>query len=314
MPNTEEVWKAVPGFDLYDVSNYGGFRSWRGGGYSGPNIREKPLSVKRKPTPAGYMTASMIGEDGKPHNYFIHCLVLLTFVGPRPEEMVCRHLDGNPANNHLTNLKWGTQTENAADKVLHERDNTGSRHWSTSLTEADVLFISYLYILGFTYVDLAELFGVANKSVIQKLVKRITWKHVPVVAADDEGIQDQPMYQKAVKLRHCIYRGLNALVGNPRKPPMVTDPTDIASLHPSFEGTPYYQLQKISPFTRSTTSKAYYPRGVLARKRPAPKVRPPYRKKRLWQDQDQCPSRYEKRMAHTTETNTAQRPPHGWVS
>ena len=34
-------------------------------------------------------------------NIYIHHLVLLTFVGPRPEGMEVRHLDGDPLNNTL---------------------------------------------------------------------------------------------------------------------------------------------------------------------------------------------------------------------
>jgi hypothetical protein len=50
---------------------------------------------------------------------FVHRLVLEAFVGPCPEGMECRHLDGDPANNRLENLRWGTHRENAADQVRH---------------------------------------------------------------------------------------------------------------------------------------------------------------------------------------------------
>ena len=45
--------------------------------------------------------------------------VLSSFVGPRPRGMVVRHLDGNPRNNHLDNLAWGTQSANMRDAVRH---------------------------------------------------------------------------------------------------------------------------------------------------------------------------------------------------
>jgi hypothetical protein len=31
-----------------------------------------------------------------------------------------RHLDGNPKNNRLENLAWGTYKENAQDRELHK--------------------------------------------------------------------------------------------------------------------------------------------------------------------------------------------------
>jgi hypothetical protein len=33
--------------------------------------------------------------------------------------MVARHLDGNPDNNHIDNLCWGTQQENIEDQFRH---------------------------------------------------------------------------------------------------------------------------------------------------------------------------------------------------
>lgn len=56
---------------------------------------------------------------GKRYVQSVHVLVLLAFVGPCPEGMECRHLDGNPANNRLDNLCWGTGSENWNDKRRH---------------------------------------------------------------------------------------------------------------------------------------------------------------------------------------------------
>jgi len=58
----------------------------------------------------------------------IHALVLEAFVGPRPSGMHCRHLDGNPHNNAIDNLKWGTVQENQVDRERHGTGNQGSRN------------------------------------------------------------------------------------------------------------------------------------------------------------------------------------------
>jgi len=55
---------------------------------------------------------------------FVHRMVLLAFVGPAPEGMKCRHLNGNPKDNRLENLCWGTSSENNRDIVRHGRHIT----------------------------------------------------------------------------------------------------------------------------------------------------------------------------------------------
>jgi hypothetical protein len=44
---------------------------------------------------------------------------MLAFVGPYPEGMEIRHLDGNPENNALENLKYGTRSQNIQDQIRH---------------------------------------------------------------------------------------------------------------------------------------------------------------------------------------------------
>lgn len=74
-------------------------------------------------------------RDGKPRPFAVHALVLEAFVGPRPEGMECRHLDGDPTNNALANLAWGTRAENIADKRRH---GTIGCHHRRKLTAAQV--------------------------------------------------------------------------------------------------------------------------------------------------------------------------------
>jgi hypothetical protein len=57
----------------------------------------------------------------------VHQAVLLTYIGP-PNGLICRHLNGDPTDNHLENLTWGTPLENAADMVAHGRSLKGERN------------------------------------------------------------------------------------------------------------------------------------------------------------------------------------------
>lgn len=52
--------------------------------------------------------------------FYVHALVLTHFRGPKPFiGAQCRHLDGDPRNNAIDNLEWGTALENGADTRRH---------------------------------------------------------------------------------------------------------------------------------------------------------------------------------------------------
>ena len=54
--------------------------------------------------------------------YLVHRLILQSFIEqPDEEHNLVLHLDGNPSNNHLENLKWGTYQDNANDELMFSR-------------------------------------------------------------------------------------------------------------------------------------------------------------------------------------------------
>jgi hypothetical protein len=113
---TMERWLPVPGFEgMYEVSDMGRVRSWKRWGVDGARI------LKPHPDGDGYLKVAL-HRDSKRFDVAIHRLVPLAFIGPPPQGHEVRHLDGDPANNHLSNLRYGTQFENAQDRVAHGRD------------------------------------------------------------------------------------------------------------------------------------------------------------------------------------------------
>ena len=50
--------------------------------------------------------------NGKITNFYIHQLVIKAFIGPRPEKMDVDHIDRNRQNNHISNLRYVTRSEN----------------------------------------------------------------------------------------------------------------------------------------------------------------------------------------------------------
>ena len=116
------------------------------------------------------------GNKQKAHQ--IHVLVLLSFVGPKLDGQLCRHLDGNPKNNKLENLCWGTPKENRMDMIRHGTVYCGERHHYAKLTAVEVIEIRRLYTTGgFSLNQLADRF-VVDFTTIWQIVKRKTWKRI----------------------------------------------------------------------------------------------------------------------------------------
>ena len=62
--------------------------------------------------------------------YKVHSLVCEAFNGPRPEGLVCCHVDEDWRNNLPSNLEWGTQRDNlnAPGFIAYCRSRTGANN------------------------------------------------------------------------------------------------------------------------------------------------------------------------------------------
>ena len=116
-----EEWRDIPGWeDSYQVSNHGGVRSLprmvvRKDGKKMP-IKGRPLRPFRDVD--GYPRVNL-RKVGTIIQSPVHRLVMLAFVGTCPPSMQVLHGDGDPANNMLDNLSYGTPSENSCDAVRH---------------------------------------------------------------------------------------------------------------------------------------------------------------------------------------------------
>lgn len=107
----------VPGFPGYSVSTNGDVFNQYG----------NRLAQYKDTRPGKGHLAVELWRDGKAHRVKVHLLVLSVFVGPRPEGLETRHLDGNPENNRVENLRYGTSSENSLDQVRHGTHPYASR-------------------------------------------------------------------------------------------------------------------------------------------------------------------------------------------
>lgn len=134
-------FRVIPGYSRYAIDENGiviSVCSLNGRGKDRPwgnATRVKP-NIDRD----GYHIVCLC-HDGHKRTLHVHALVLKTFAGPCSDGMVCRHLDGNKTNNHVSNLAWGTPKENSQDMILHGTSRKGDKHNMAKLTDSDVLAI-----------------------------------------------------------------------------------------------------------------------------------------------------------------------------
>ena len=110
MQNQKEIWKKIPNYENYQVSNLGNVKSLR---YN----RERIL----KPSIAGAGYLYVVISENKVRNFIsIHVLVSISFLNHTPNRGVLsiNHINLNKLDNRLCNLEIVTVRENTNKKHL----------------------------------------------------------------------------------------------------------------------------------------------------------------------------------------------------
>jgi hypothetical protein len=178
-------FREIPGHRGYRVApgcdDFPGGRvesGWvKGGRFRGMPVGPwKSMTLTPNVKNGGHLQVSLYG-GGLINTGKVHQLILEAFVGPCPPGMECRHKDGNPTNNRLENLAWGTRTENIADRVAHGTSNRGERSGKAKLTESQVIEIRRLRSMGMVCREIGLMYGV-HPSTISGIVLRYKWRHI----------------------------------------------------------------------------------------------------------------------------------------
>lgn len=134
-------WLPVRGYKgLYLVSTTGKVKSLPRTVKGRGNIQLKIPGriLKLSPRKNGYISVTL-HKKGKQVTRAVHRLVLEAFVGPRPPgKEACHFPDRNKSNNHLSNLRWGTSTDNHQDMITHGthyKPPLGENHPLSKLTD-----------------------------------------------------------------------------------------------------------------------------------------------------------------------------------
>jgi hypothetical protein len=159
-----ERWWPIEGFEGYEVSNLGHVRSWLMPGRA-YRLRDAPRLRKQVPDLRGGYMNVILRRDGKSTLKKVHRLVLEVFVGPCPPGHESRHMDGDPTNNKLENLKWSTHVDNTADQVTHGTHTMWARNGNAKLTEVQVEEIRRRLALYVPGQSIAAEFGVSRATI-----------------------------------------------------------------------------------------------------------------------------------------------------
>lgn len=161
VPNSN--WRPITGAaGLYEVSDRGEVR------------RTMPIrSLKPSGDGKGYFRVNL-SIGGKVSTRYIAHLVAEEFIGPRAAGQEVRHLDGNPANNSLSNLAYGSKADNMQDALRHGTFPVLERRPGAKLTRDQVTAI---FQSPESTTKLAARHAV-NGGVIRQIKLRQTWASV----------------------------------------------------------------------------------------------------------------------------------------
>lgn len=157
-----EVWKPIPGYEGYEVSNLGRVKS----------LKRKNPKILSQSFLGDYLRV-ITSMKNVPKDMLVHRLVALAFL-PNPDNKVCvNHKDGCKTNNCVENLEWATTSENQ----LHSYRILKNPNGRSKLTKEMIETIKQKVSSGQTRASVAREYNV-GKSCISRLIKGKTYQYM----------------------------------------------------------------------------------------------------------------------------------------
>jgi hypothetical protein len=180
----EEIWKIIPDFPNYRISNTGRVQSrWQKIHYNNDKRLTwaltdnwTDLTIQENQT-GKYYYIGLRSEKNETKLFYIHRLLAELFI-PKPNSnkpLCVRHLDGNKQNNNLTNLAWGTYSENTLDNI---RLGVWKNNTKPKLTPQQVREIRSLKTSNsLTQKEIARQYNVSPMTV-SRIVNHVLWRNL----------------------------------------------------------------------------------------------------------------------------------------
>ena len=174
----EEDWKDIPEYPGYQASSFGRIRSpdKKVRCRNGMRIRKGRILSPVKHH-SGYSMYTMFANSVQ-KAVFGHSLVMSAFIGPKPENCVTCHNDGNKQNNQLSNLRYDTYRNNEQDKRVHGTYQSGDKNPRATFSLQDIEAIRQLRVNGASVKLLAQRFN-KRPGHISKICTGFLWPDAP---------------------------------------------------------------------------------------------------------------------------------------
>ena len=142
----KEIWKNVEGFEgLYEVSNLGRVKALDRYVLNNGGLQHKKERILKQRINKKKHCTVVLCKDGKTYPKLVHRLVAIAFIPNPDNKPIIDHIDTDPTNNRVDNLRWVTQQENALNPLTRKHiseSKMGHEYWGRPLTDEEKKKIS----------------------------------------------------------------------------------------------------------------------------------------------------------------------------
>lgn len=173
MQDTNEIWKDVPGYPTFQVSNTNKIRHLS---YSYTNAKGHVVTIPEREittfvNPKGYQRCDLCVQGEKKKPTTVHRIVMYAFKGMPPAGFdQINHIDGNKLNNHPDNLECSNNSHNIKHAWANGLHNP---NLPKSLDSPHAIIVVHKECGYFcTVIEAAAESGI-NRSTLSKMVKGV---------------------------------------------------------------------------------------------------------------------------------------------